>query len=94
MNEKIESHRRRVSESAQKLAGILDLDSGIGSAYSKRNGSVSRRLNNNDENYERINSHMDSLKTQKEAFMSKINSFAEKMKLLWFIQVRFSLMDG
>ena len=80
MNEKIESHRRRVSESAQKLAGILDLDSGIGSAYSKRAGSVSR--GNKDENYERINSHMESLKTQKEAFMSKINSFAEKMKLL------------
>lgn len=75
MNEKIESHRRRVSESAQKLAGILDLDSGIGSAYSKRAGSVSRRINN-DENYERINNHMDSLKSQKDAFMSKINSFA------------------
>lgn len=26
MNEKIQTHRRRVSESAQKLAGILNLD--------------------------------------------------------------------
>ncbi len=74
MNEKIESHRRRVSESAHKLAGILDLDSAVGSAYSKGTGSVSRR-GNNEENYERINGHMESIKTQKEAFMSKINSF-------------------
>lgn len=82
MNEKIETHKRRISESAQKLAGILDLDSGIGSAYNKREASMTSRRNN-DQNYERINSHMESLKTQKEAFMDKINSFASKMKLLW-----------
>ncbi len=81
MNDKIHSHRKRVSESAQKLGGILDLDSGIGSAYSRRNSSI----RGNDEQYERINSHMESLKTQKEVFMDKINSFASKMKLLWLI---------
>ncbi len=45
-----------MSESAQKLAGILDLDSGMGSAYTKRGSSITKRAD--DEHYEKINSQM------------------------------------
>ena len=53
MNEKISTHRKRVSDSAQKLAGILELD-GNGGDYSgmgmntRRNNINSVYNNNND----------------------------------------------
>lgn len=69
MHEKISTHRKRVSDSAQKLAGILDLESGIGSGFNTKRSSVYERKGNvqnvNDEQLERINNHMESLKTQK-----------------------------
>lgn len=49
MNEKISTHRKRVSDSAQKLAGILELD-GNGGDYSGM-GMNTRRNNNNNSVY-------------------------------------------
>ena len=50
MNEKISTHRKRVSDSAQKLAGILELD-GSGGDYSGIGMNTRRNsvYNNNNE---------------------------------------------
>ena len=77
MQEKISMHKRRVSDSAQKLAGILEM--GQSEAEPK---SFERSMGRREEDYERINSQMESLNQQKQDFMQKINSFAEKLKIL------------
>jgi hypothetical protein len=75
MKERIHQHKRRVSESAHKLANILDMEqSNEGKGFS----TTRRGL----EEYEQINSHMESFTNQKSKFMNKINSFAEKLKIL------------
>lgn len=62
MNEKISTHRKRVSDSAQKLAGILELD-GNGGDYSGM-GMNTRRRNNSVYNHNRRSSiHMVNEKT-------------------------------
>lgn len=62
MKERISQHKRKVSESAQKLANILDLnDKG---AKSSSKGFISDR--HNTEDYEKINSQMESFNNQKE----------------------------
>ena len=38
-----------------------------------------------EEDYEKINSQMESLNQQKQDFMHKISSFAEKLKILWYL---------
>lgn len=51
MNEKISTHRKRVSDSAQKLAGILELDGNGGGDYSGMGMGTRRNSvynNNND----------------------------------------------
>lgn len=73
MKQRISQHKRRVSESAHKLASILDIEEG-----EKRGGRTSRQT----EDYEKINSQMEEFNSQKKNFMAKINSFAEKMKIL------------
>ena len=50
MNEKISTHRKRVSDSAQKLAGILDLDNGIGSGFNTRRNSIYEKRSNINQN--------------------------------------------
>ena len=77
MKQRISTHKRKVSESANKLASLLDIDEGL--RGERRNlGIDSRRT----DDLERLNSQMDSFNTQKEEFMSKIQSFAEKLKIL------------
>ena len=73
MKERISAHKRRVSESANKLASLLDIDEGRQTL-----GIDSRRT----EDLEKLNSQMESFNAQKEEFMSKIHSFAEKLKIL------------
>lgn len=64
MKDRISSHKRKVSESAQKLASILELDGEQGNSErfprSKR-GSI--------EDYEKINVQMESFSNQKVEFM-------------------------
>lgn len=57
MKERISSHKRKVSESAQKLASILELDM----TESKINPGKSAL-----EDYEKINTKMQSISNQKE----------------------------
>lgn len=76
MKERITQHKRKVSESAQKLASLLDLNQKGRSSK----GVGSDRHNTDD--YEKINSQMESFNHQKEEFMSKINTFAEKLKII------------
>lgn len=46
----------------------------------------SRTMNiRREEDYEKINSQMESLNQQKQDFMQKISSFAEKLKILWYL---------
>lgn len=81
MNEKIGIHKKKVSDSAQKLAGILDLHgkhdiSDIADKHSDGK-EFSRSINmRRQEDYEKINSQMESLNQQKQEFMQKISSFA------------------
>ena len=81
------AHKKKVSESAQKLAGILDLNH-EGPESEIEGKSFSRTGNNRRvEDYEQINSQMESLANQKQEFMEKISSFAEKLKILWWFWV-------
>lgn len=89
MNEKINVHKKKVSDSAQKLAGILDIHgkndiSEIAERHSDGK-EFSRSINmRRDDEYEKINNQMDSLNQQKQEFMQKISSFAERLKILWY----------
>ena len=76
MKERITQHKRKVSESAQKLASLLDMNQ-KGSKFSKEFGERHAT-----EDYQKINSQMESFNNQKEEFMSKIHSFAEKLKII------------
>lgn len=78
MNEKISIHKKRVSDSAQKLAGILELGPGESEAKSFERSIGMRK----EDDYEKINNQMESLNQQKQEFMQKINNFAEKLKIL------------
>ena len=84
MREKVSAHKKKVSESAQKLAGILDLNRGDISGIDQpiEGKSFARSGNRRSEDYEKINSQMESLANQKQEFMEKISSFAEKLKIL------------
>ena len=76
------AHKKKVSESANKLAGILEMnrdatEGGIEGKSFTRTGN-----NRRSEDYEKVNSQMESLANQKQEFMEKISSFAEKLKIL------------
>ena len=73
MRERISTHKSKIKSSAQKLAGIFDEPEG---KSFERSMGVRR-----EEDYEKINSQMDSLAQQKEELMSKLNNFAETLKL-------------
>ena len=74
MKERISTHKSKIKSSAQKLAGIFD-EQPEGKSFERSMGV--RR----EEDYEKINSQMDSLAQQKEELMSKLNNFAETLKL-------------
>lgn len=76
MKERITQHKRKVSESAQKLANLLDLNDKTGK------GSKELPQRQQTQDYQKINSQMQSFNNQKEEFMSKIHSFAEKLKII------------
>ena len=69
------------------MAGILDIHgkheiSDIAEKHSDGK-EFSRTMNiRREEDYEKINSQMESLNQQKQDFMQKISSFAEKLKIL------------
>ena len=65
---RISEHKQKVSESAIKLASLLDIEE--------------IKNTKSEEDYHKINSQMEVLSTEKKEFMSKINSFAEKLKIL------------
>ena len=66
MKQRISQHKRRVSESAHKLANILDIEEGA-----ENRGKTSRKAT---EDYEKINSQMEEFNSQKKNFMAKKNS--------------------
>ena len=51
-------------------------------AKSQRRGAPQRDTSYNLDDFERINSKMENLQNQKEEFMSKINSYAERLRIL------------
>ena len=60
MKEKVTAHKRKISESAQKLAGILDLGKGdiSGIEHQTEGKSFMRSGPRKSEDYEKINSQM------------------------------------
>ena len=61
----------------------MDIEEGA-----ENRGKTSRKAT---EDYEKINSQMEEFNSQKKNFMAKINSFAEKMKILWLFFIILSV---
>jgi hypothetical protein len=66
----ITDHKRRISESAFKLVELLDVE--------KDSKNPIDTLND----YQRINDKMESIEAQKSSLLNKINSYAERLKIL------------